>query len=283
MPSFRLRVRSTEIDLPIGELTIGRGTDCFLRIDDDLVSRRHARLIVTDRKVVFEDLGSRNGSKVNGLKVAGSAEIQLGDTFEIGAQTFQLLKGAQTNRPTATMAPHRACKGCRLLIDASLDVCPHCGTSQLEAEAAPEPAPDATRQIAASFALVSGLGDKLLALGRIDEAERMIGPRLRELLARAREGTDIGANSLIEAHKRAIKLASLTAKDEWYVFVFDLAAAARRRLDDKTLDELHANMLAHKPAAAEALVRYSESQQGEDPDTQLHRRRLEALLRFCRD
>src|SRR5690242_15934569 len=108
MTSFRLKMRSAEIDLPFGELLIGRGTDCYIRIDDDLVSRRHAKLVVNAVGVIFEDLGSRNGSSVNGGAVTGRKPLSVGDTIEIGSQTFQLLKGQQAHRPTMTMLPHRA-------------------------------------------------------------------------------------------------------------------------------------------------------------------------------
>src|SRR4051812_43740261 len=124
MASFRLKLRSTEIDLPFGELTIGRGTDCYIRIDDDLVSRRHAKLVVNAIGVVFEDLGSRNGSMVNGHKVTGRRPLSLGDTIEIGTQTFQLLKGAQSFRPTMTMLPHKPCGSCGALMEASRNTCP---------------------------------------------------------------------------------------------------------------------------------------------------------------
>src|SRR6185369_12734032 len=111
---FRLKLRATELDLPYGELTIGRGTDCFLRIDDDLVSRRHARLIVTPKNVTLEDLGSRNGSKVNGVPITGSVALKVGDEVEIGSQTFSLLEsGSSPRAPTATIPPVRPCRVCK--------------------------------------------------------------------------------------------------------------------------------------------------------------------------
>jgi pSer/pThr/pTyr-binding forkhead associated (FHA) protein len=302
MPSFRLRVRTTEIDLPVGELTVGRATDCFLRIDDDLVSRRHARLLVSDRLVVFEDLGSRNGSKVNGARCNGSVELRIGDTFEIGSQVFQLITGGAVQRDgrdaTMTMMPHRACRSCALLIDARLQVCPHCNAVQVppEPETAPPlqpPTPESatgrsqemeemSRAFAASFGLVTGLADKLLALGRTDEAEKMLAPRLREALARRIAGENFDARFSDEALARTVRLATATGRDEWYQWTFLFARHSGRRLDDKTLDDLHARMLVHKPAAGEVLIEYLESQRAEGPDTAQYRRRLEALLRFCR-
>mgnify|MGYP000971255928 CR=1 FL=1 len=129
MPSYRVRVRGTEIDLPVGELVMGRGADCFLRIDDDLVSRRHARLIVTADTVVFEELGSRNGSRVNGERLEGQITLKVGDSFEVGTQSFMLLAG-DTRDISHTMLPHRPCRSCGRLIESVTRMCLHCGALQ---------------------------------------------------------------------------------------------------------------------------------------------------------
>jgi len=302
MNTFRLRVRSTEIDLPLGELLVGRGTDCFLRIDDDLVSRRHARLMVGPDKVLFEDLGSRNGSKVNGARYLGPVELHIGDSFEIGAQVFQLITGAQLERePTMTMMPHRACRRCQLLIDVRLANCPHCGAPQQAgggeadeiSKVGPLPASpgdmasldtaSGRQTFAASFRLVTGVSDKLLAFGRVDEAERMIAPRLREALTRVQGGETMDAQLSGEALSRGVKLATATGRDEWYAWIFLFARATARRLDDKTIDELHARMLAHKPATSGAIAAYFSAWGGDDAETVQFKKRLEALARFCRD
>jgi hypothetical protein len=69
-------------------LTIGRGTEADLRINDPGISRRHAQISVTgrgpDQTVVIEDLGSTNGVIVNGQKVA-RANLSAGTRIEIGS------------------------------------------------------------------------------------------------------------------------------------------------------------------------------------------------------
>ncbi|WP_028709157.1 FhaA domain-containing protein [Propionicicella superfundia] len=73
--------------LPPG-LTIGRGTESDLRINDPGISRRHAQITVTgrgeDTSVLIEDLGSTNGIIVNGQKVA-RATLTKGTRIEIGS------------------------------------------------------------------------------------------------------------------------------------------------------------------------------------------------------
>jgi FHA domain-containing protein len=278
MANFRLRLREAELDLPNGELIIGRGTECFLRINDELVSRRHARLLVTPTSVSFEDLGSRNGSRVNGTTVSSPVELNIGDEVEIGTQIFQLIRGAgrSARSPSATTPSLRPCKSCRRLIEARHTVCPLCGAGQRGEDAEEGP----TRSMT-SFELLLGVGDKMIALGRTDEAEKMLGPRLRDLLSRAARHDLPGPAEVTEALRRGVRLAAATKRSEWYVWIFDFARLAEHALEEALLDELHAHMLAHKPAASAAVQSYLDAQVGDEEATLLRRRRLEALLRFC--
>jgi DNA-binding CsgD family transcriptional regulator len=67
-----------------GTLLIGRGRDADIRIQGDGISRQHARMKVGGDGVQFEDLGSTNGSFVNGERVAGRRRLQDGDMMRIG-------------------------------------------------------------------------------------------------------------------------------------------------------------------------------------------------------
>jgi hypothetical protein len=73
------------VSLPIyGATLIGRSPDCNLQLDDPTVSRRHAEIRVTDQGCWLEDLGSANGSFVNGVPIA-STPLDHGDVVGIGA------------------------------------------------------------------------------------------------------------------------------------------------------------------------------------------------------
>ena len=70
-----------------GELVIGRADDASITVQDDRVSRHHTRLVVRGPESVHvEDLGSKNGTWINGRRVA-SAELQNGDTLQVGNET----------------------------------------------------------------------------------------------------------------------------------------------------------------------------------------------------
>ena len=69
------------------DVTIGRGSDVAVRIPDDEISRRHARLGLEGDQIYVEDLGSTNGTLVNGKPVARRA-LQDGDKIQVGTTTI---------------------------------------------------------------------------------------------------------------------------------------------------------------------------------------------------
>lgn len=73
--------------LSIGSTVIGRGDQADLRLPDVGISRRHARLDFDGAQVVLTDLGSTNGSMVNGQRVSAVA-LNPGDMIQIGTTTL---------------------------------------------------------------------------------------------------------------------------------------------------------------------------------------------------
>ncbi len=66
------------------ELTVGRGGGCGIVLDDTFVSQVHARVFRRDGDVWVEDLGSRNGTLVNGQPVTAAQRLRRGDTVQFG-------------------------------------------------------------------------------------------------------------------------------------------------------------------------------------------------------
>ena len=85
-----------ERELLPGDLTVGRASTCDVVLSDPMVSRRHARIRVEGDDIILEDLGSRNGTYVNGDRVEAT-ELQSSDDIRIGGVTLFL-------RPTGTQA-----------------------------------------------------------------------------------------------------------------------------------------------------------------------------------
>lgn len=76
--------RGDFIELPGGESFIGRGLNCAIRFNDASVSRRHLRFLVDDNTVCVEDLGSTNGSILNGNPIKKITKLKNGDIIQIG-------------------------------------------------------------------------------------------------------------------------------------------------------------------------------------------------------
>jgi serine phosphatase RsbU (regulator of sigma subunit)/pSer/pThr/pTyr-binding forkhead associated (FHA) protein len=72
------------------ELVIGRSTKCDLSISDRFLSRQHARMYRSGEVWMIEDLGSRNGTLVNGEKISAPRTIRPGDSIAMSASVVQL-------------------------------------------------------------------------------------------------------------------------------------------------------------------------------------------------
>ena len=83
-----------------GELIIGRSTELDMVLIEDMVSRKHAKLTVAPGGITIADLGSTNGTFVNGEKV-GRAQLKEGDRILIGTNILKLV--AVTRQPGATV------------------------------------------------------------------------------------------------------------------------------------------------------------------------------------
>jgi hypothetical protein len=80
---------------------IGREADCDLRLDDPRVSRHHAQLeVLDDGRVVLRDLGSANGTLVDGVKVEGGTWFDVPGTFRVGRTELRI----DDRRDDATVA-----------------------------------------------------------------------------------------------------------------------------------------------------------------------------------
>ena len=199
---YRLRYQQHDFELNEGEFVIGRGADCQLALDDALVSRRHAMLTVEEDRIHVEDLGSRNGVKLNGQKIEARTQVHEGDRLRIGNQEMAILR---MHRPqAATLA---------------------------------QPAPTLKSD---AFGLLGGLADKALAMGRGDEAERILSSHLNNIVEEARTGRAVASGVAQQAALYATRVAGATGKARWVDYVFELYEALELSCPAAVVDELYA-------------------------------------------
>jgi DNA-binding winged helix-turn-helix (wHTH) protein len=84
----RLVSRKREWPLAEGANVIGRDRDCAVCVDSGTVSRSHARIVVTNGEATIEDLGSKNGTSVDGRKVKKPVALEEGAQVRVGSITM---------------------------------------------------------------------------------------------------------------------------------------------------------------------------------------------------
>lgn len=73
-----------------GEVTIGRSTQCTIVLpDDQFASQQHTRVWADSGEAWVEDLGSTNGTALNGARLTGPERLRLGDRIQVGNTLFE--------------------------------------------------------------------------------------------------------------------------------------------------------------------------------------------------
>jgi pSer/pThr/pTyr-binding forkhead associated (FHA) protein len=80
------------VSLDHAPLLIGRGTDAAIRLDDDYVSTRHARIVSSGDQWFVEDLGSTNGTYVGSRRITQPTALGVGSQVRIGKTVLELRK-----------------------------------------------------------------------------------------------------------------------------------------------------------------------------------------------
>jgi DNA-binding winged helix-turn-helix (wHTH) protein len=99
-----LTLGQRRLSLAPGENIVGRDEAATVRVDDPMVSRRHARIVVSESGVLIEDLGSKNGTFIDGQPVAADP-MPLRDGIRLAFGTVLAVYGESGNgMPTVTHA-----------------------------------------------------------------------------------------------------------------------------------------------------------------------------------
>jgi pSer/pThr/pTyr-binding forkhead associated (FHA) protein len=100
----RGRSGASALRLRDGVNSIGRHDDCVIRIRSSQVSRRHCELFEEEDKLILRDMGSSNGTFVNGKRVLGKQTLKPGDVLTIGGVTLRvdLLRAAPKSAETSS-------------------------------------------------------------------------------------------------------------------------------------------------------------------------------------
>lgn len=225
---FRLRYQQHDLELGEGEFAIGRNASCQLSLDDPLVSRRHALLVVKGITVTVEDLQSRNGVLLNGERITSRVGVHAGDRIQIGSQEMVLIGAAHANQATMTRNPLKMTLPSHVIDHPMRE--PTASESDLE--------PSMVRR-ADAFNLLGSVAEKALALGRATEAERILASPLTDVIEASRSGKKLTPTLTDQAARFSAKLATATGKGAWADYVIELYLAQERMVPATVIDELY--------------------------------------------
>jgi predicted component of type VI protein secretion system len=240
MSRFRLCSSRHDLELSPGQFLIGRSTDCQLSVDDPLVSRRHARLLVTDEAVYVEDLGSRSGVLVDGVRIGGRHRLRDGSKVTVGAQEMVIVDAQRSPTGAPGSMTHADSSAIRPPTR-SLSQPPSAALSSDGAViSSAEPSVDDPSRRVDALRLLGGVANKALADGRVDEAERILSTRLLRILEVTRETPgEMPPEVVDQAARFAVRLAGATQKGSWVDFVVALYKAQGRPFPAPLVDELY--------------------------------------------
>lgn len=232
---FRLRYLNHDLELSEGEFAVGRNASCQLSLDDPLVSRRHALLLVGPDMVTVEDLGSRNGVVVNGDRIQGRVLLRAGDRIQIGSQEMILVAaGGGSASPSSVRSPLRATL---TNLPGNEGALPN-DSRPTAANHTVEPDPSMVRRVDA-FKVLGAVAEKAFAMGKAHEAERLLAGPLGDVLEAARSGKQVTEGLMEMAARFSSRLATATGKGAWADYVVELYATQRALIPAAVIDELY--------------------------------------------
>jgi DNA-binding winged helix-turn-helix (wHTH) protein len=106
-----IRWGSQMVPLADGENLVGRGVDGVIAVPSSKASRRHARIVVSPEGAVVEDLGSRNGTRVNDALIDGPVRLANGDRIGIGPAVLVFCVAGGSESTSAESGPRSGAAG----------------------------------------------------------------------------------------------------------------------------------------------------------------------------
>ncbi|MGE3636868.1 MAG: FHA domain-containing protein, partial [Sandaracinaceae bacterium] len=221
MARFRLRFLLQEFDLVGPEIVLGRSPDCHITIEDPLISRRHAKIMIRGDVAAVQDLGSRNGVRINGRAIDGESEIKDGDRIRLGTQELLFSVVRRRDRPARPTGYMRVCHACATPYPEGSPTCPHCGAPALEEEDTVSGMMVESRRNW-TFQLLGEVIERALSTGRAAEADRLLRRAAKEVDDRLAAGERLDADHISMISTFAVRLARLVGGSEWVAWPLTL-------------------------------------------------------------
>lgn len=229
---FRLRFMLQEFELGPGDTLIGRSDECHITLFDPLISRKHARIQVLANSAVLEDLGSRNGCRVNGIAVRGRHTLAAGDRIRIGKHEFVFgecaaVVPAGRERQTGSLV---FCAGCDSPYPGELGMCPNCGSLQSLDEDTRSGVMNEEGKQGWAIDLLLEVFRKAVASHLVEDAERVMRQAMSALENHLKNGSLVDEAKLDPVAAAAIQLSELQDDGFWVRWAADYHERAGLRI-----------------------------------------------------
>ena len=195
------------------------------------MSRQHAEFRCENGVVVLHDLKSVNGVFVNGQKVDRQWPLAAGDRVSIGGQ--ELVLRSRVAGRIGERANER-----RIFADTIHEETDRQGPACPPAPNVDRSSEDSTIQ-SEGLDLLATVADKVLALRRGDDAERILTTYLQTLLEKSRQGKVCPLHTAEKAVTYAVKLANVTSKASWVDYCIDFYNVIERPMPGTVIDALY--------------------------------------------
>jgi hypothetical protein len=214
-PRLELHFADRVLPLREGTLTIGRGFACEVVIEDALASRKHARITTDASGSTIEDLGSVNGTCVNGVRVHEPQRLSVGDWLTVGAVGMRVVASGTAASPTAGARADRPA-----------------------VSSEPEP----TARPTDSFQLFAEIAERALAAGETQHAVYLLSAQVGAIVEMARRGGAASPEATDFVVRYAIKLAQMTGQGAWIDGMITVFTRLASPLPLTVLDQLEINL-----------------------------------------
>jgi pSer/pThr/pTyr-binding forkhead associated (FHA) protein len=233
-----LRLGGQVFEVPTGgEVLAGRSTDCAIFLGDRLCSRRHALFSrAQDGSVRVRDLGSENGTYVNGVRIQAEHRLAPSDWITLGNETLELCVAGAAQQPQRPTVPAR----------------PQPDSKPRSSRSAAKTDPGSEILSLASLAATSG--GKVSTTPPADIARKP----LDALLQRIDQGQQIAESEARMGALVALHLARGSGDTAWLDYAFRLYSALPAPLPAELLERLREVLASSSPRKLPSFRRYVE-------------------------
>jgi Inner membrane component of T3SS, cytoplasmic domain len=237
---FRLRFLLQEFDLTPGDTIIGRSPDCHITIDDPLLSRQHVKISVVGDSAIMQDMGSRNGSRLNGKVIADAQPLTDGDRIRLGTQELVFFRVHIDQRISKATGAMRLCPHCTTPFPEGPTACPHCGKSVKHTDEDTMSGPSGTpvRNVWI-LQMLNDMLDRTLRAGRVEESQKFLFRAAEEIENRI-VSTELDTIQFARVSELALQYSLQRTDPRWTLWVLDVHRRSLRPPSAPIVDALFA-------------------------------------------